>query len=722
MRLIKLLCLLSMMMPLILAEEECRGFIQQLASQRNNQNYPYQQYFASSGIHGVLDLGDKTKCELNDKMKYFVLVLIIPAPPSDQTKGWRQQENGICVPQYCTKEILSNDQGLLKQLSSVNGWNAQSLILHDPNGTSPREPLYYVLMNLFYFLVGLCIVSTIVQAITKTAENHFSKGTTKKNYSVWLFKSFDLIGNLKSLWKTAEESGQSDHIATFNLIRILAIIWIIAFHAIGRNFDTFKYNGGSTHPAIDDFIRYGDLAPGYFFFMGGFLATYTVASKAARETGSGLVGFFSDIFHRFLKIYPGVCVAILCYWIVTPGLLNGTLWGRYHGVVQVCAERWQDKFLMRDNFHFPQLFDWCASWTWYMNVDFQLYPLIVFIGYVAIQSKCFKYVAYIGIIVLGYYSVDIGLERIREAQRVGRHPYWDWYVYPPARAFELLIGAFFGLQYYEYAKLKLRSNFIAWCESFGDLRYISVVAGAYINYYCIFTPWNLSGWSEHEWHYFKRVYTGIGTALFLMPLANDAPSVIKAIMNLRIFQILGKLCFGVYLLHWPLQLVVNYRTEHILDRYDSDLLLYKIKLNVLHSFLAAFVYYLVLEKPLLNIESHFTKRQKPAAAVQAETPAASIQYKVLSELPDQEADVSMAEQYSVMDASTMRGESPMSPDNKSVRSMRSTKSTRSTRQVGDSISIVHDVEMGKFDHYEDRELEKSRHIALSRNPSSPSER
>jgi len=208
-----------------------------------------------------------------------------------------------------------------------------------------------------------------------------------------------------------------------------------------------------------------------------------------------------------------------------------------------------------------------------------------------------------------------------------------------------------------------------------------------------------------------------------MPLANDAPSVIKALMNLRIFQILGKLCFGVYLLHWPLQLVVNYRIEKIIDRYDSDLLLHKIQLNVLHSFLAAFVYYLVLEKPLLNIESHFTKRQKPVAAVPVETPAPSIQYKVLSEFPDQdqEGDVTMAEQYSVMDASTMRVEGPMYPDNKSVRSMRSTKSTRSVRPVGvgDSISIVHDVEMGKYDQYEDRELEKSRHIIISRDPHSP---
>jgi len=130
---------------------------------------------------------------------------------------------------------------------------------------------------------------------------------------------------------------------------------------------------------------------------------------------------------------------------------------------------------------------------------------------------------------------------------------------------------------------------------------------------------------------------------------------------------------------------------------------------------------LVLEKPLLNIESHFTKRQKPIAP-QVQNFVPSVQYQVLSEFPDQDQDVSMAEQYSVMDASTIRGgESLIYPDNKSVRSMGSTRSTKSTRQVGDSISIVHDVEMGKFDHDKDIELEKSRHIILSRNPSSPTQ-
>jgi len=711
------LCILLFALPVIFAEDECANFIKNLPHNKNNFNPATPEfglYYASSGKNGRLDLGSKTNCELNPKMRYYIVAAIFPAPSNQSPAGFRQEETGVCIPEYCNKEALSKDQNLLRQLSQANGWPITGgIVLHDPNAIPPRKPMYYTLINIFYGLVGLCIVSTIVNFITKTAENKFSQGKTKKNYSVWLFKSFDVLGNLKSLYKTAEENGQSDHLSSFNFLRVFAIIWVIAFHAMCRNLEMFKNRTPSTHPDLDRFIWIGDIAPGFFFFLGGFLAVFSISSKAANETGSGLVGYLSDLFHRLLKIYPGVCVAILCYWIVMPGLLNGTLWGRYIGAIQVCEERWQEKFLLKDNLHF-QPFDHCASWTWYIDVDCQVYWVLAILAYVFIQHKYLKYVVYIAIGVMSYYSFDYGLQLIHETERTGRNPKEVWYLVPYTRAYEILIGAFFGFQYYEYAKLKLTSNLVSMWERYPDFRYVCVAIGAYINYYAFFTEANQTvfiTWTANEWEYTKRLYLSIGTALILVPLANNCSSFIKAFMSLRIFQILGKLCFGAYLLHWPLQLAVNYRTEHIPDNYDHTILRHNILLNILHSFAAAFVYYLVLEKPLLNIEAHFTKRQKPTAdTAENQTNA---QYKVISEFPDH--DVSMAEQYSVMDASTMRADdSPISPDNKSVRSMRSTKSTRSTRQVGDSISIVHDVEMGKFDHYEEKDLDKSRSIVLNK--------
>jgi peptidoglycan/LPS O-acetylase OafA/YrhL len=337
-----------------------------------------------------------------------------------------------------------------------------------------------------------------------------------------------------------------------------------------------------------------------------------------------------------------------------PGLINGPLWGRYIGAIQVCEERWQDKFLLKDNLHLPQPWEWCASWTWYIDVDFQVYPFIVLITYVFIQNRFLKKVAYLVILGLTYYSAQTGLEIIHKS----KNPYWDWYGSPSSRASEILVGAIFGLQYYEYAKLKLKSNFVALCEKYCALRYLCIVVGAYINYYAIFIPWNLTGiWSANEWFYIKRLYISIGTGLLFVPLANDAPSILKSFMNLRVFQILGKLCFGAYLLHWPLQLAVNYTSEQILDFYDHYVLMDKIKRSIIHSFTAAFVYYLVLEKPLLNIEAYFTKRQKSPSnpTENTKTAPSTFEFKVLSETTTHETSIAdqSCKQDSVLEGSIM---------------------------------------------------------------------
>lgn len=230
------LCLLIFALPVILAEGNCADFIKNLPYNKNNFNPAtpeFSLYYASSGRNGRLDLGNKTNCELNPQMRFYIVAAIYPAHPSQSPGGFRQEETGVCVPEYCNKEVLSKDQNLLRQLSQANGWTITGgIALHDPNAVSERKPIYYTLINIFYGLVGLCIVSSIVQYINTTAENKFGQGKAKKNSSIWLFKSFDVLGNLKSLYKTAEESGQSDHLSAFNFLRVFAIIWIIAFNAM----------------------------------------------------------------------------------------------------------------------------------------------------------------------------------------------------------------------------------------------------------------------------------------------------------------------------------------------------------------------------------------------------------------------------------------------------------------------------------------------------------
>jgi len=396
---------------------------------------------------------------------------------------------------------------------------------------------------------------------------------------------------------------------------------------------------GADFPWIYGFFSAGDVAPGYFFFMGGFLAAFTLTGKATRE-GRGFSQFLSDMLHRFYKIYPGAVVAIFLYWIVMPGLTNGTLWNRYTGAIQVCEERWLEKFLLFDNFT-QHLFDWCASWTWYIDVDFQVYPVIILLAYYFGVSQKSKQFVYGFTILLTLVSFFIGMQIINYHKNTPGNIKFTWYGFTPCRIGEPLVGALFGFQYYEYAKLKQRKyNFIAYCEDSAIKRYLSMVVGVGLNSYGIFFSFGSTIWNPNQWEYMRRVFIIVGTALVLMPLANNCESILKNFMNLRIFQIIGKLCFGAYLLHWPIALAMNYTSLNIPDKFDHDLLMTKIYKVVLYSFTAALVYHLVLEKPLLNIEAHFSKGKRasksaPAVETVPSTPSTITQgYAVLDEEGD----------------------------------------------------------------------------------------
>jgi len=644
MRISVILTLLLTLFSPILTKDACVDFIEQLVSnQKQPKTLEQKHYFEFSGIQGENDLGRKTDCEAATPIrKYYIIGEIKPAAANANTKGYDEFETGICVPEYCTPQILSANKGNLLRLAHLNNWSPKgNLILHDPNAPPSRGMLYYTLTLSFCALVVTCIVSTIAQNIDKIQEK-FSKEAPTTKKSNWVYKSFDMVENLKGLYKTAKECGQSDHLSMFGFIRFCSIFWIISFHTQYLNKEMFKSLQGSTFPWIYGFFSTGDVAPGYFFFMGGFLAAFTLTGKATRE-GRGFSQFLSDMLHRFYKIYPGAVVAIFLYWIVMPGLTNGTLWNRYTGAIQVCEEKWYEKFLLFDNFT-QHIFDWCASWTWYIDVDFQVYPVIILLAYYFGVNQKSKQFVYGFTVLLTLISFFMGMQIINYHQK--KHTpgnfKFNWYGFTPCRIGEPLVGALLGFQYYEYAKLKQRKyNFIAYCEDSAVRRYISMAVGIGLNSYGIFFSFGSTLWNPAQWDYMRRAFIIVGTALTLMPLANNCESILKNFMNLRIFQIIGKLCFGAYLLHWPIALAMNYTSLNIPDHYDHDLLMAKIYKVTFYSFLAALVYHLVLEKPLLNIEAHFSKgkRANKSAPVAVEsapsTPATIAQgYAVLDEESD----------------------------------------------------------------------------------------
>jgi len=617
-----ILCLL-LILPHLSTQNSCTDFIDKLTLNKGNpplQSSQEKEYFAFSGIKGRNDLGSKSDCEDSKVRKYFVIAQILYVAPAVDTKGWNEYETGVCLPDYCHFEQLEGEPSVLLQLCQVNNWNpSEPVILHDPNADPPRGAAYYVFVTIFYILIALCIISTFDVNKHKCFKRFRNKPVSSHRLQ-WLCKSFDAVTNVKGLYKTAKESGQSDHISTFGFLRICSMLWVVSYHTKIMNSELYVNFGSPDTTSFGfTFVEAGDLAPGYFFFMGGFLAAFTLTGKAARE-GVGIRKFFSDLMHRFFKIYPGAIVALLFYWIVMPGMMNGTLWNRYLGKITVCAERWTQKFFLYDNFK-QQPFDWCTSWTWYVAVDFHVYPVIILLSYLFVFKKNSKYIAYGLTIIMTAMSMVIGMEVIKDYEGVPGNIKFHWYGLSPARANELFVGVLFGFQYYEYSKLKQKKyNFIYYCERYWIVRYGCMIIGVFLNYYGIFFSYNSSIESAREWQYLRRLPIVVGTALVFMPIANNCRDIFKWFLNLRIFQVFGKLCWGVYLIHWPFINAINFRTHNIPEEYSISRIWSTTDKVIVFAFIAAFVYHILIEKPLLNIENHFTKRNTRGAIAKPTAP------------------------------------------------------------------------------------------------------
>jgi len=639
-RALKSLIALLLIVSPILAQKECWEFIHKLERNKHNQyaqSLEEEDYFAFSGTRGVNDLGKMAECQSDPKRRYFVITEITHAPKELNSKSFREEEVGICLPKFCTAKDLGANPFQLLVLSRINNWRPKgALSLYDPNTEPPRGRAFYVIVGVFFALVALTLIATIIQNIKGSQD----KSSFWHRYD-WLFKSFDARENLTSLCMTAKEAGQSEQISTFGFLRVFAIIQFIGHHVFGIFRLMQKANWPASFPDSDNFFIRGDTAVGYFFFVGGFLAAFNLANRAS-ILGTGVFRFFSDMMRKLFKIYPGLWVTTLLYWIVLPGLTNGPLWNRYIGEIQVCEERWMQKLLMIDNLK-PQEFNYCAGWTWWINVEFQVYAVIIVLAYMFVSKNCSRHFVYLITLVMIGASFYIGMTIVKKRETIKGYT-GTWHDYTPARAGEILIGVFFGLQYFEYSKLKLTSNFNAWCEKHVDLRYFSLILGVLLNYYGMFVKPLPTSYTPAQWEYLRRLFISLGTAFIFVPFANNCYSVLKWVMNLRVFHILNRLCFGAYLMHCALLYLTRFTMEDLLAKYDHRGIVHQIFRTFTLAFAAAFVYYLILEKPLLNIENAFTKVKivRKPTAVTSEGANPSKGYVPLSESVDRETTIELA--------------------------------------------------------------------------------
>ena len=562
---------------LSVTSQECNTFIDTLIAKRTPPQTQLTQletaYVTFSGMKGEYDLGERKKCDAAEGTKYLVLRAI----KGDLSGAFTQSESGVCLPKYCMKEYdgLENDQVFLQKLATLNSWKTtEELNLYDPDASPSKGPLFYAFALVNVLLVLACCIGTY---------------RARENNNFW--KSFDVVETLRSLSQTSKECGQDDKLSTFGFLRFFGAAWVICIHITripSRTISPFDIDNS----AFVNFINTGALAVGFFFFMGGFLSAYTIIGKISK-TGVGIKVYFSHIYHRLIRVYPLTMASLFFYWVGVSSLINGAAMGRYVGQVAKCDDLWWRHMLLIYNFS-GVADPTCASHLWYIDVDFQAYFMLVVVIFLYAQGKLkLAYFTTFGLIVQSTI-----LSYLRSRNLWGNPS--EWYPSTPCRWNEIFIGVIFAFQYYEFKKLKAKRNFFTFCENIPLLRSALILVGLIL----IASP-VLAGNRDP----LIRTPFSLGVAFIFMPLATAATSLVRAFLNLRIFQILGKLSFGVYLFHWPVLMLVVMTADELPEHITLSTVVGRwMKVFVIASIISL-VYHVILEKPLINLEAYNSKQR-----------------------------------------------------------------------------------------------------------------
>jgi peptidoglycan/LPS O-acetylase OafA/YrhL len=106
----------------------------------------------------------------------------------------------------------------------------------------------------------------------------------------------------------------------------------------------------------------------------------------------------------------------------------------------------------------------------------------------------------------------------------------------------------------------------------------------------------------------QKVGLCIVTGLVFLPLTTPKPSSLKNFFNLRIFQIGGKLCFGCYLYHFVVIFMLEYKLPRIRNDFTEEVLEWVTVKSIFYTNILSAFYFLMIEKPVINIEDYFQKR------------------------------------------------------------------------------------------------------------------
>jgi len=355
-------------------------------------------------------------------------------------------------------------------------------------------------------------------------------------------------------------------------------------------------------------ILNGTLSVDSFFYLSGFLVAYLGMKELYKK---GKINMFLYYFHRIYRLTPPYFVALLVLWKLLPYFGQGPWWKLVDTYVSrtACDSYWWTNLLYINNFYPIHYNDQCMGWSWYLANDWQMYVVSPIFLYVYYKSKK------IGVILIdvclmasllgaGIYEYANNFSAYVPSMTANAD-YQDWvyekfYMRIPVY-FVGMLAAFLLLEVEKRGRERLKW-FVLWP--------VYIVSGV-LMYFAVFGSLSLyqsqGNWNRVEmvtYLCFTRVAFAIGVAMLLHTFYIGHGYLVRKVFEWHIWSVLARLTFSAYLYHPILMSVVYFGSTTFFHYSPPNVTLYWFGF-VVAAFITSSFSYLLIERPLMNLEKFF---------------------------------------------------------------------------------------------------------------------
>lgn len=328
---------------------------------------------------------------------------------------------GVCVPQACpTTSLISRATDVFQTL------NLTGSIKVDCGEAEDIGAGYYVTIVFISLLLFLVAVATLTEVFFPKRVNegtiNLSQASFSRSQSQLLrdgspelaipstnlrsiLATFDLVANIRGL---SMHNEARNFMTPFNGIRALCILWVMLYNSVMLP----ALNPGVDNPnelteklsenVLFSVVVGGTFAIDTFFFLSGFLASYSVfvpGTCGQSQHEDMTVRFFvMYILRRVLKVLPLYTLVVCTYMFIVPQVSGGPFWYTFLALVKPCKRNWWTNFLYVNNVYPWEARDVCMEWTWYLSAEMQF--VVISPIFMTIFRYYYKRVAMVLLVVL----------------------------------------------------------------------------------------------------------------------------------------------------------------------------------------------------------------------------------------------------------------------------------------------------------------------------------